>query len=198
MNSALREAQAFFASRAAGWEDRFSEDGPKFEQAVRELAPPPGSRVLDAGCGTGRAIPSLRQAVGVNGLVLALDATPEMLAEARRLGRDCQSNLVLADGQAMPFRPAAFQAVLAAGFVPHLADPAAGLAELARITALGGRLAIFHPVGRVALAARHGGTPSDDDVIAPARLEKLLPAAGWRIERIDDAAERFLALATRV
>ena len=57
---------------------------------------------------------------------------------------------------------------------------------------------IFHPIGRVTLATRHGGTPSDDDVIAPVRLRPLLAASGWHAESIDDGAEHYLALAVRV
>ena len=193
----LYETQAFFASRAAGWETRFPDDEPRYEAAIRELAPGLGGRVLDAGCGTGRALPFLRQAVGELGLVVGLDATPEMLAEARRLGRNQVAELLLADGERMPFSEASFDAVLAAGFVPHLQGAEAGLAELARITCPGGRLAIFHPIGRATLAARHGGTPSDDDIVAPGRLRALLPAAGWTLETVDDGPDRYLALSTR-
>jgi SAM-dependent methyltransferase len=192
------EIQSFFAVRAAGWEDRFPDDDAKFEQAIRELGPPAGGRVLDVGCGTGRALPLLRQAIGVGGVVVGLDVTPEMLAEAKRRGRDRLASLVLADGERLPLRARAFDAVLAAGYVSHLADPVAGLRELAGVTTSGGRLAIFHPIGRAALAARHGGAPSDDDLVAPGRLGRLLADAGWRLESIDDGAERYLALARRV
>jgi hypothetical protein len=39
--------------------------------------------------------------------------------------------------------------------------------------------------------------PSDDDVLGPGTLPGLLAAAGWRLERLDDAEDRYLALATR-
>ncbi|HEU0168139.1 MAG TPA: class I SAM-dependent methyltransferase, partial [Chloroflexota bacterium] len=145
----LRDTQVFFGRRAARWEECFSDDDPAFARAVAELRPARGGLVLDAGCGTGRAIPFLRTAVGPRGCVLALDVTPEMLAEVRRRGRDAA--LVLADGGCMPFRAGVFDAILAAGFVPHLEPAEAGLAELARITKRGGRLAIFHPIGRATL-----------------------------------------------
>ena len=193
----LGETQAFFASRAAGWETRFPDDEPRYEAAIRELAPPRGGSALDAGCGTGRALTFLRQAAGSAGQVVGLDATPQMLAEARRLGRDQLAQLLLADGERMPFGAASFDAVLAAGFVPHLDAPEAGLAELARITKPGGRLAIFHPIGRATLAARHGGTPSDDDILAPARLRATLLATGWTLDSLDDGPDRYLALAHR-
>lgn len=195
--AALRETQAFFGARAAGWEERFPNDGPRYRQAILELAPRLGGRVLDVGCGTGRAIPLLRDRVGEDGLIAAVDVTPEMLSEASRLGRGSLGCLVSADGGRLPFRDGAFDAIFAAGFVPHLADPAGGLTELARVTGRGGRLAIFHPIGRAALAARHGGAPSDSDVTAPARLGGLLAAAGWVLESLDDGQDRYLALAGR-
>jgi hypothetical protein len=63
----IASTQAFFGPRAAGWEDRFPDDGPLFEQAVAELAPPVGGVALDAACGTGRALVPLRAAVGTDG-----------------------------------------------------------------------------------------------------------------------------------
>jgi SAM-dependent methyltransferase len=194
----LREIQAFFATRAAGWEDRFPGDEPSYAQAIQELGAPAGGRVLDAGCGSGRALPILRQAVGSNGFVAGLDVTPEMIDEAVRLGRDQFAGLLVADGESLPFRGGSFDAIFTAGFVSHLTDPRAGLAELARTCVLGGRLAIFHPISRAALAARHGNVPSDDDLVAPARLSQVLIAAGWRLESIDDGPNRYLALAARV
>src|SRR5438874_9038152 len=74
--------RAFFGPRAAGWEIRFPDDGPAYRRAVAELAPPSGGAVADVGCGTGRALPELRAAVGETGTVIGLDLTVEMLAEA--------------------------------------------------------------------------------------------------------------------
>ncbi|HLG69117.1 MAG TPA: class I SAM-dependent methyltransferase [Chloroflexota bacterium] len=198
MNSeALRETQAFFAARAAGWEERFPDDEPRYEQAIAEMGLAPGDSVLDTGCGTGRALPFLRAAAGESARIVALDVTLEMLAQVRRLGRADLALLVQADGERPPFRDASFDAIFAAGYMPHLSEPEGGLRELARLTKPGGRLAIFHPIGRATLAARHGGTPSDDDILAPARLRQLLPAAGWQLGTIDDGPDRYLALARR-
>ncbi|MBV9120597.1 MAG: methyltransferase domain-containing protein [Chloroflexi bacterium] len=193
----LRETQAFFASRAAGWEERFPDDEPRYVLAVRSLAIEPAATVLDAGCGTGRALPILRRAVGIRGRVIGLDATPEMLAEAARRGRGAAAGLVLGDGNHLPFRTPAFGAILSAGYVPHLDSPQVGLRELARVAIGGARLAIFHPIGRAALAARHGGHPSEDDPLSPVQLPGLLESSGWRLESLDDGDDRYLALAVR-
>ena len=193
----LIASRTFFAPRAAGWEERFPDDDPRFAQAIAELAPAAGGVALDVGCGSGRALPWLRGAVGPAGRVLACDLTPEMLAEADRLGRGPLASLVLADAGRLPLAPATADAVLAAGLLPHVRDPGAVLAELARVTRAGGRLAVFHPLSRAALAARHGGVPSDDDVLASGRLSSLLAATGWALRSLDDGPERYLALAQR-
>jgi hypothetical protein len=46
-NAVIASTRAFFGLRAAGWEDRFPDDGPSYAQAVAELAPPAGGVVMD-------------------------------------------------------------------------------------------------------------------------------------------------------
>ncbi|MET9872575.1 SAM-dependent methyltransferase, partial [Streptomyces sp. NPDC006386] len=65
--------QEFFTARAADWDTRFPDDGPAYAAAVAELGLRAGDRVLDAGCGTGRALPPLRAGVGPCGVVLGAD-----------------------------------------------------------------------------------------------------------------------------
>jgi len=191
-------ARAFFGPRAATWDGRFPEDAAKFGAAVRDFSPPKGGTVLDAGCGTGRGLAHLRGAVGPGGRVIGIDVTPEMLAVARPKAVESEALLALADVTAVPLRSGSVDAVFAAGLLPHLDDPGAALRELARVTRPGAGLALFHPVGRAPLAARHGHAPSDDAVLAPATLPRLLSAAGWDLEELDDGDGRYLALARRV
>jgi SAM-dependent methyltransferase len=193
----LQATRAFFGPRAAGWDARFFNDAPQYARAVDDLRLRPGMCVLDLGCGTGRALPPLRAAVGPSGQVVGLDATYEMLAEARRHGRGALATLLLGDALRLPFPSACADAIFAGGLLPHLEEPERALAEMARVTRPSGKLAVFHPVGRVALAARHGGVPSNNDVVAPSRLAKLCRATGWELEWLDDAEERYFALATR-
>ncbi|MEV3933219.1 methyltransferase domain-containing protein [Streptomyces sp. NPDC049944] len=193
----LTHVQDFFTPRAANWDSRFPDDGPAYAAAVDDLGLRPGGSVLDAGCGTGRALPALRSAVGPTGTVLGAELTPAMLDAALRAGRGASGALLLADAGRLPLRAGALDAVFAAGLISHLPHPARGLSELARVVRPGGRLALFHPIGRAALAARHGRDLSDDDLRAEQRLAPLLADAGWRLDTYTDEDSRFLALAVR-
>ncbi|MEU9147397.1 methyltransferase domain-containing protein [Streptomyces sp. NPDC048349] len=189
--------QEFFGARAADWDRKFPEDAPAFATAVAEFGLRPGDRVLDAGCGTGRALAPLRAAVGPAGTVLGADLTPQMLAEAQRAGRDAQGALLLADAARLPLRDGALDAVFAAGLIAHLPDPAENLRELARVVRPGGRLALFHPIGRAALAARHGRELTPDDLRAEHNLGPLMARSGWEMTSYADEDARFLVLAVR-
>jgi ubiquinone/menaquinone biosynthesis C-methylase UbiE len=195
--SYVRETQEFFEARAPGWETRFPDDDPLFEAAIRELNIPTGATVLDAGCGTGRALPFLRASVGETGKVVGADVTPGMIAQAKQRGRAELAQLLVTDVMLLSFAGSQFDVVLAAGVIPHLVDPRAGLAEMARVTRPGGLLAIFHPIGRATLAARHGRTPSEDDTLAARQLGPMLATSGWSLKSIDDSLERYLAIAIR-
>ncbi len=189
--------QGFFGARAADWDSRFPDDGPAYAAAVGELGLRAGDRVLDAGCGTGRALTPLRAAVGPSGVVVGADLTPAMLTAAVRAGRDRAGRLMLTDVTALPLRSGSLDAVFAAGLVAHLPRPEENLRELARVVRPGGTLALFHPIGRAALAARQGRQLTPEDLRAEPNLRPLLAGSGWRMTSYSDEDARFLALAVR-
>ena len=193
----LTESRAFFGARAAGWDAKFGDDLPAYAQAVAAAGPRLGGLALDVGCGTGRALPALAAAVGPTGRVIGFDLTPDMLHAARDAGRGDCAPLIVADARRLPIGDARADLVFAAGLIQHLPDPGVGVAELARVTKPGGQLVLFHPAGRVALAARHGRVVRPDEPLNEDNLRPLMASNGWSLAHYDDPDDHFLVLATR-
>lgn len=70
-------------------------------RAVARLGLKPGARVVEVGCGTGRNLPLLREAVGSEGEVIGVDASAGMLNEAQKtISRHGWQNVTLIHGDA--------------------------------------------------------------------------------------------------
>jgi SAM-dependent methyltransferase len=96
----------------------------------------PGQRVLDVGCGPGALTAELvRRAEAVS----AVDPSASFAAAARI--RLPGINITQASAEHLPFPDAAFDAALAQLVVHFMADPAAGLREMRRVTRPGGVVA---------------------------------------------------------
>ncbi|MFD0502761.1 class I SAM-dependent methyltransferase [Streptomyces chiangmaiensis] len=188
--------QEFFGARAADWDARFPDDGPAYAAAVDDLGLREGDRVLDAGCGTGRALTPLRAAVGPSGVVLGADLTPAMLEAAVRAGRDRDGLLLLADVAALPLRTESLDAVFAAGLIAHLPVPSRTSGSWHAWCGPGSARAV--PSDRPG-GARGATRPADhpDDLRAEANLGPLLAGSGWRMTSYVDEDSRFLAVAVR-
>jgi ubiquinone/menaquinone biosynthesis C-methylase UbiE len=97
-------------------------------------------RLLDIGCGTGTALrgtaPLVARAVG-------LDLAPGMIDEARRLATDLPNvEFAVGDAEQLPFADGEFTAVLCSSSIHHYPQPGKAVLEMARVLALGGRIAI--------------------------------------------------------
>ncbi|MFC9618872.1 methyltransferase domain-containing protein [Streptomyces sp. NPDC056930] len=186
--------RAFFTARAAAWGERFAADGPGYAAAVSRMVLRPGQRVLDVGCGSGRALPALRAEVGARGIVLGVDLTPAMLTAAGRKGR---TGLLLADACRLPLPERSLDGIFSAGLVDHVPDLVAALREWARVITPRGALLLYHPSGRAERAARHGRPMDPADPLAEENLRPALHATGWDLAFHEDAAHHFLARAVR-
>jgi ubiquinone/menaquinone biosynthesis C-methylase UbiE len=120
---------------------------------VRALGLPSGSRVLEVGCGRGVALPVLAELCQPSRLV-GLDVDPALLDEAQpglsEAGARCEQ--VCADVREMPFEDASFDVVIDFGTLYHIARPANGLSEIARVLRPGG---VFVEETRLSQALAH-------------------------------------------
>jgi len=116
---------------------------------------PAGGVALDVGCGPGSVTAALARAVGPDGLALGVDISESMLARAVRAESGPQVGFLRADAQRLPLREATADAVVCISVLQLVPDPAAALAEMARVLRPGGRLAAMVPVaGRMARFVR--------------------------------------------
>lgn len=104
-----------------------------------------GQQALDVGCGTGDDVRDLAGLVGVNGRVVGIDHNSDMIAEARR--RFCDSGLPIefieVKAESLPLPDGSFDRCRADRVFQHLPKPRAALAEMIRVTARGGWVAVF-------------------------------------------------------
>jgi ArsR family transcriptional regulator len=176
-------AQAFFAGAAGRWDElRDGAYGRGLDQTALLALLPSSWVVADLGCGTGRLAaalaPNVRRVIGV-------DQSAAMLKAAR--GRTAGlPNVELKQGalEQLPLPDRSCDAALLVLALSYLAEPARGLAEMARILRPGGRAVVLDLLRhdreefRRAMGQLHPG-------FEPAALEEMMDEAGlggvsWR------------------
>ncbi|NSY38379.1 methyltransferase domain-containing protein [Leisingera sp. ANG59] len=107
------------------------------------LAPQPGERILDLGCGNGLLTLELARAVGPAGHVAGLDASPDMLAAARqRLEGRANTTLTESDAASLPFEPESFNKAVSVQVFEYITSRRPALRALHRVLQPDGRLVI--------------------------------------------------------
>lgn len=148
-----------------------------------------GLRVLDVGCGPGALTTELVTRLGP-AAVAAVDPSASFVAaaRARHPGVDVRQGVA----EHLPFSEGVFDAAIAQLVVHFMADPVAGLAEMARVTRPGGAAVAgvwdyaggHGPLGPFWLAARElDAGVEDESRLAGTRaghLAELFEAAGLR------------------
>ena len=126
-------------------------NGPASRMVVEMAQIRPGEAVLDVGCGTGNLTLTAKHAAGSSGTVSGLDASPEMIAEARKKARQSGMDAAFEVGliEQMPYPDRAFDVVISRLVIHHLPGELKrrGFTEILRVLKPGGRFfaADFRP-----------------------------------------------------
>jgi ubiquinone/menaquinone biosynthesis C-methylase UbiE len=154
----------------------------------RHLDLPPGSRLLEVGCGRGHLVKALR-ADGVD--AVGVDLNPEAVTHAVTEG------LSQMDATALRYPDATFDAVVSMHAIEHIPDLDAALAEMVRVVRPGGALVLVYPAepiqGIFAIPTSillHGTPLKAREVhchqLTPGRLAGRLGQLGVGVETVTD------------
>ena len=158
---------------------------PSMQERLRAiLAPRPGERILEVGCGAGYYALHVARDLVPGGSLEIVDAHPEFLDAAIRGARDQQLvnvGAVLGDARYLPYDADAFDAAYLVAALGDAQDPDTALRELARVV---------RPRGRIVVGELHG----DPHRIAVSTLRESCPAAGLTLTRFEDVGYAYLAL----
>jgi len=170
---------------------------PLGRRAMAALAPTPGERIVDIGCGAGETSLELARAVGADGYVLGVDLSAPLLEIARRRSAGVAGlDFRQADAQTFPFEPGAFDAAFSRFGVMFFDNPAAAFGNIGRALRPGGRLAFVcwrkpdeNPVMRLPMEAAgplvppppppEPGAPGPFAFADPDRVRGVLSDAGF-------------------
>jgi SAM-dependent methyltransferase len=148
--------------------------GALVELLHRDTQYPPGSRVLEAGCGVGAQTVTLARR-SPDAFFTSLDISAGSIAEARLRADLAQSaNVVFAQADifAPPFSPESFDHVFVCFLLEHLSEPVRALSVLRALLRPGGTITVIE--------GDHGSTFfHPDDVAARAAIDSLVDLQGY-------------------
>lgn len=138
----LREEQYRTDKNLSARQSIYAHQRPRVDLAamVLDLAVVNGREdVVDVGCGNGDYLARLARR-GHQGLSVGVDLSEGMLVAARE--RVVGGRFAAGDAVALPLRDGTSELTLAMHMLYHVPEPSAALAELRRVTALGGRVVV--------------------------------------------------------
>ncbi len=133
---------------AFAWIDR-ADASPMIQdikRRMRELCPVgDGDRLLDVGCGLGHELQRLAEQVGPRGRVVGIDASPAMVAEARRRAAqfDLAITVEVGNAHALAFPDQHFDLCRVERVLRYLESPEAAVREMARVVRRDGFVLAF-------------------------------------------------------
>ncbi len=114
---------------------------PELRALIASVGLGPGMRILDAGCGTGEALPWLLDEVKPSGSVVGIDLATAHVDAARLYA---SANIEVCQGDLLTARlePASIDFVWCVNTINHLRDPIQGVTKLSTFLRPGGRIAV--------------------------------------------------------
>jgi SAM-dependent methyltransferase len=135
----LGDSESRNYSRKLGQFNAFAE--PELRSLIAGVGLKAGMRILDAGCGTGEALPWLLDEVKPTGSVIGIDLSAAH-AEAARRHASPHIEVLQGDVLTAPLAPASIDFIWCVNTINHLRDPLQGVNRLTSLLRNGGRIAL--------------------------------------------------------
>ncbi len=195
----VTQKKKYFDHLAPVWDSYITEKSLAcLEEIILHLNIKRGSHILDLGSGTGVLIPFLIKVVEDSGVIVEMDISEKMLAQARSKSSKGNIHYVQGDVAALPFGNELFDIVICNNAFPHFSHKLKALKEMARVIKKGGRLVICHTMSRESVNNLHrslGGVIANDFLPDQTELLWLLSQAGFKKAKLENSAKYYLLIA---
>lgn len=192
----MNEAETvFFDSLAEKWDDEEILSTPeRVRMILGYLNLTPGMSVLDLGTGTGVLIPYIKEKIGPDGKLVAVDASRGMLDKAvAKYGNIADVQFILSDFENSEVM-GRFDRIILYSVYPHLHRAVETLRRLSRDNLnAGGWIAIAFPTDEEFINSIHRERKAESDLLPPAViLADRLAKEGLRTEMLAYGKDRYV------
>jgi len=193
-----REMQMFFDAKAESWRSPIPYDQ-RLGKLFARLDFPARSRILDLGCGTGRALPYILERARNPEQIIAVDISAQML---RNMPTRLRSQCSILQGmiELLPLRDASVDVLLNCCVFPHLIRKELALREFYRVLKPGGSYYILHPegIGGTNRIHRQAGPPVHEHLLpSNQELIRMVTNAGFTVLETVDEDHNYLLSAKK-
>jgi ubiquinone/menaquinone biosynthesis C-methylase UbiE len=199
----LENLKDYFDRHASSWDEmlKYNERTSELLEAVSWFGLAEGHWVLDVGTGTGILLPLLREAVGMEGRLIAMDFSFKMLEMAKLRHCPGERTLITATVESLPFQSNLFDQIICFSALPHFPNKLKALLEMVRVLKSGGVLYIAHlkSVEELNEFHRHLEGPVVNDLLPhPERIRSLMTESGLKDISVINQPGKFLAQGKKI
>jgi len=183
----------FFDNLAENWDNTRMPDNEKITQLIQLIGLRPGDRVLDSGCGTGVLIPFVKNVLGPEGSITAVDYSQNMIARAiAKYGDLGGINFIVCDIMEHE-SDFLYDAIICFNFFPHIQDKPRFFQYVSNLLNDEGKLIIMHDISRTTVNGVHQSCEAvENDLLPPGEtVKRWLSEAGYDVRLVIDSDDRY-------
>ncbi|HDG67669.1 MAG TPA: class I SAM-dependent methyltransferase [candidate division Zixibacteria bacterium] len=178
----MNEIKRFYDTEYHFEEDIQKPDLGRLKGYFKHFEVHPGSSIVDIGCGSGLNL-KFWEDKGLN--MFGIDLSTKAIKIAKSIVPT--ANLLVGDGQNLPFKESSFDYATLLGVLEHFPEPARGLDELYRVLKPGGKVCFVVPnsFGKLGKLVGFSGTEQEQELLLTMNeWKKLIEDHGFKVYHI--------------